>query len=89
VARPEVHGVDLLAYRHLDADPIELITAVTTRCHPAPVVVAGSIRTDDQVRAVAAAGAWGFTIGSAIFDEMATDGVPVPKSVEHVLSLLT
>jgi hypothetical protein len=88
VDRPEVHGVDLLAYRHVDADPLELIAAVTGRCGPAPVVVAGSIRTDDQVRAVAAVGAWGFTIGSAIFGELATDGVPIPKSVERVLSLL-
>jgi hypothetical protein len=88
VDREEVFGVDLLAYRHDEADPVDLIAAVTARCDPAPVVVAGSIRTDDQVRAVAAAGAWGFTIGSAIFDDLAADGIPVPKSIERVLSVL-
>jgi hypothetical protein len=88
VDRAEVFGVDLLAYRHADVDPVNLTAAVTARCDPAPVVVAGSIRTDEQVRAVAGAGAWGFTIGSAIFDGLAADGVPVPQAVERVLSLL-
>jgi hypothetical protein len=89
VDRPEVHGVDLLAYRHAGVDPLDLIAAVAARCGPAPVIVAGSIRTDDQIRAVAAAGAWGFTIGSAIFDELSADGVPVAKSVDRVLAVLS
>jgi tryptophan synthase alpha subunit len=88
VARDEVFGVDLLAYRHSTVDPLELIAAVASECGSAPVVVAGSIRTDEQIRAVAAAGAWGFTIGSAIFDEQLDAGVPVAKSVERVLSIL-
>ena len=33
-----------------------------------PVVVAGSIISDDQIRAVTRLGAWGFTIGGAAFE---------------------
>ena len=62
-----VFGLDLLAYRHPDADPIEVTRAVVS-ASSGPVIVAGSIVTADQIRHVAAAGAWGFTIGGAIFE---------------------
>ncbi|WP_083999649.1 hypothetical protein [Actinomadura kijaniata] len=60
-------GVDLLAYRATDADPLALVRAAraATTGH---LVVAGSITGDDQIRALAAAGADAFTIGSAAFD---------------------
>jgi tryptophan synthase alpha subunit len=89
VGRPEVYGVDLLAYRHVDVDPIDLIGAISAQCAPAPVVVAGSIRTDEQIRAISAAGAWGFTIGSAIFDELIADNVAVSRSIERVLEVIS
>jgi hypothetical protein len=84
---PEVYGVDLLAYRHNEVDPLDLIAAVVAQVDPAPVIVAGSIRTDEQIRAVAAAGAWGFTIGSAIFDGLVSDGIALAKSIERVLGV--
>jgi tryptophan synthase alpha subunit len=89
VGRPEVYGVDLLAYRHVDVDPVDLIAAVSAQCAPAPVVVAGSIRTDEQIRAISAAGAWGFTIGSAIFDELIADNVAVSRSIQRVLEVIS
>ncbi|MFD6174398.1 beta/alpha barrel domain-containing protein [Streptomyces coeruleorubidus] len=60
-------GVDLLAYRATDADPLDLVrtarAATTGR-----LVVAGSITNTDQIQALASAGADAFTIGSAAFD---------------------
>jgi tryptophan synthase alpha subunit len=88
VDRPEVFGVDLLAYRHVDADPVELVDAVARRCAPAPVIVAGSISSDQQIRDVAAAGAWGFTIGSAIFDLLESERIAVAESVARVLAIV-
>ena len=41
-SRPGVHGLDLLAYRHMAVDPIELTKAVVVSIKR-PVVVAGSI----------------------------------------------
>ena len=60
-------GVDLLAYRSVDADPIELVRAARRACN-GKVLVAGGVSTADQIRALADAGADAFTVGSAIFD---------------------
>jgi hypothetical protein len=60
-------GVDLLAYRATDADPIELVRAAR-RGTSGYLVVAGSVSTAAQIEALRAAGADAFTIGSAVFD---------------------
>jgi 2,4-dienoyl-CoA reductase-like NADH-dependent reductase (Old Yellow Enzyme family) len=60
-------GVDLLAYRATEADPLELVKAAR-RATKGSLVVAGSIDTPERIRALAEAGANAFTIGSAAFD---------------------
>jgi hypothetical protein len=85
-ARPEVHGVDLLAYRHPDADPVAL-TRQVVQAASGPVIVAGSIIGADQIRAVAGAGAWGFTIGGAIFEEKLPGAPSIREQVAGVLAL--
>jgi len=60
-------GVDLLAYRATEADPLELVRAAR-RGSDGILLVAGSIRRPEQIRDLAAAGADAFTIGSAVFD---------------------
>jgi hypothetical protein len=47
--------------------------------------VAGSIATLEQIAAVEAAGAWGFTIGGAIFEGRLPGGPGVAGQVEAVL----
>lgn len=60
-------GVDLLAYRATEADPIELVRAAR-RGTPGYLLVAGSVGNAAQIGALKAAGADAFTIGSAAFD---------------------
>jgi hypothetical protein len=60
-------GVDLLAYRATEADPLELVRAAR-RGTDGILLVAGSVHTPAQIRDLAAAGADAFTIGSAVFD---------------------
>ncbi|MFF9018284.1 HisA/HisF-related TIM barrel protein [Streptomyces sp. NPDC014870] len=60
-------GVDLLAYRATDADPLDLVRAARAAT-TGSLVVAGGISSTERIRAVAAAGADAFTIGSAAFD---------------------
>jgi hypothetical protein len=60
-------GVDLLAYRATEADPLALVRAAR-RGMTGTLLVAGSVQTADQIRALADAGADAFTIGSAAFD---------------------
>ncbi|HEX6103402.1 MAG TPA: hypothetical protein VF031_10180 [Alphaproteobacteria bacterium] len=62
-------GVDLLAYRATEAEPLELIRAARRGLgKKGLLVVAGSIDSPERIRAVAEAGADAFTIGSAAFD---------------------
>ena len=60
-------GVDLLAYRATEAEPLELVRAARAATD-GRVLVAGSVTGRDQIRALAAAGADAFTVGSAVFD---------------------
>ena len=83
-ALDHVSGLDLLAYRHPSADHEELIREVVRRSR-GPVIVAGSIASIDRVRTVADAGAWGFTIGSAIFDGLLPGAPSVADQVRCVL----
>ncbi|GGF49207.1 methylglyoxal synthase [Mameliella alba] len=58
-----VHGLDLLAYR-FDGDVSELMTSVCAAVGK-PVIMAGSIDSEERVAACAQAGAAGFTVGTA------------------------
>lgn len=61
-------GVDLLAYRATEADPVELVRAARRGLGQGRLIVAGSIDSAERIRAMAEAGADDFTIGSAVFD---------------------
>ncbi|MEP7024982.1 MAG: 1-(5-phosphoribosyl)-5-((5-phosphoribosylamino)methylideneamino)imidazole-4-carboxamide isomerase [Actinomycetota bacterium] len=79
-----VSGLDLLAYRHATADIAELTRAVV-EASAGPVIAAGSVATVEQIKTLEAAGAWGFTIGSAIFENRLPGGPTVAGQVREVL----
>lgn len=60
-------GVDLLAFRATESDPLELVAAARQATR-GTLLVAGDIRSPEQVRALAGAGVDAFTVGSAVFD---------------------
>jgi hypothetical protein len=60
-------GVDLLAYRTIEANPLDLVRAAR-RGTDGYLAVAGSIDSPEQIRAVAETGANGFTIGTAALE---------------------
>lgn len=61
-------GVDLLAYRATDANPLELVKAARRGLGKNRLIVAGSIASRNRIRDIAEAGADAFTIGSAVLD---------------------
>jgi hypothetical protein len=61
-------GADLLAYRAVDADPLDLIRAARKGLGDGYLIVAGSIDSPERIAAVADAGADAFTIGTAVFN---------------------
>ena len=66
IATHGVYGFDLLAYRYV-GDPVRLAqTFVQTM--DLPVVIAGSIRSVNQLDIIKALKPWAFTIGSAFFE---------------------
>ena len=60
-------GVDLLAYRAVDSDPLDLVRHARRALGDAYLLVAGSIERTEQIEDIYRAGADGFTIGSAVF----------------------
>jgi hypothetical protein len=84
-ATPGIDGLDLLAYRHVSADPVLLARSVVAAAS-GPVIVAGSVASRQQIRDIAAAGAWGFTIGSAIFEGLLPGGPDIAGQIKAVLS---
>lgn len=79
-----VSGVDLLAYRNTSVD-VEALIAAVVRATGEPVLVAGSVVTEDQIRALTRAGAWGFTIGSAVFESQLPGKPDVLSQVQTAL----
>jgi hypothetical protein len=84
-ATPGIDGLDLLAYRHVSADPVSLVRAVVAAAS-GPVIVAGSVASLGQIRDIAAAGAWGFTIGGAIFEALLPGSQDIADQVKAVLA---
>jgi hypothetical protein len=80
-----IDGLDLLAFRHVSADPLSLVRAVVAAAS-GPVIVAGSVTSLNQVRAVAEAGVWGFTIGGAVFEGVLPGGPDICRQVKTVLA---
>ena len=81
-----VHGLDLLAYR-FTGDVPALMRSVCSAVEK-PVVVAGSIDSAERVDAVAAAGATGFTVGTAALSgEFPADGEGLTAQVQSILAI--
>jgi hypothetical protein len=79
-----VDGVDLLAYRHASVD-VEELTRAVVQASAGPVIAAGSVTSFAQIETLARAGAWGFTIGGAIFDGRFPGAPDVAAQVRAVL----
>jgi hypothetical protein len=65
-SRPEVHGLDLLAYRHTGDVPA--LVAAVVAATPKPIIAAGSVDSVERIRELGRLGVWGFTVGGAVFE---------------------
>lgn len=81
---PGVHGLDLLAYRW--QGDVEALIGAVVRASAGPVVVAGSVVTAEQIQVLARAGAWGFTIGGAVFDRLLVPSGSLRDQVEWAVA---
>ncbi|WKX68715.1 HisA/HisF-related TIM barrel protein [Streptomyces sp. XD-27] len=82
-------GVDLLAYRATEADPLSLVRAARAATS-GRLVVAGSISGTRQIQELAAAGVDAFTIGSAAFSgSLDPRRGSLRGQLDHVMTTLT
>jgi len=80
-------GVDLLAYRATEADPLDLVRAGRAALQGGRLIVAGSISTKRQIDALAEAGVDAFTIGSAVFERVfSPDNGTVRGQIEDIIA---
>jgi hypothetical protein len=81
-------GVDILAYRATEAEPLDLVAACRRGfLDTGVVVVAGSVNSTERVAAVRAAGADAFTIGTAAIDGAYAPGAgPLAAQLKAVLA---
>ena len=61
-------GVDLLAFRAIQSDPLKLVRAARAGLDTGYLIVAGSVNSPSRIRQLAEAGVDAFTIGSAVFE---------------------
>jgi hypothetical protein len=78
-----VDGLDLLAYRWTGGDVGDLVAKIVA-ASAGPVVVAGSIADVGQIAIVSSAGAWAFTVGSALFEGQFVPGGSLRAQVDAV-----
>ena len=83
------HGVDLLAYRAVESEPLDLVRAARTGLGSKGLLVcAGSVDSPRQIDDLAAAGCDAFTIGSAVFERaFAPDQTTLTGQLDAILSL--
>lgn len=85
IARGEVYGFDLLAYRYR-GDPVRLARAFV-RAINLPVVIAGSIGSFNQLDVIKELHPWAFTVGSAFFEHKfghAAIGEQIEEVIAHL-----
>ena len=84
-------GVDILAYRATEADPLALVAACRRGFDGCGViVVAGSVNSGERVAALRAAGADAFTIGTAAIEgSYAPGGGPLEAQLAAILADLS
>ena len=80
-------GVDILAYRATEAEPLDLVAACRRGLGAeGTLVVAGSINSAGRIAAIRAAGADAFTIGTAAIDASYAPGAgPLEAQLRQVL----
>lgn len=84
-ARPGVSGLDLLAYRA--ALDVPALMAAVCGAVAKPVIVAGSINSQERIAAVRRAGAAGFTIGTAALDgTFPADGTSLDRQLQAIVA---
>ena len=82
-----VAGMVLLPYRQTSYDPVLLMERTASAAATLPLLIAGGVRDAAQITDIAAAGAWGFTMGGAALADRHDDPASVTERVSEIMRL--
>ncbi len=81
------HGLDLVAYRYVDGDPVELAKSVIASA-TTDVIIAGSISSQERLEIMEEISPFAFTMGSALFESRFVPGANFRANLEKVIDLM-
>jgi hypothetical protein len=87
IASKGVDGICLSVFRYLDGDPIELAKRFVKEVN-IPLIVSGSINSDERLDFIKDVNPWGFTIGSALFTDDLGAGKSVAEKLDYIYDYL-
>ena len=82
-----VFGTDLVGYRYVDGDP-NVLSAEYIKNAKNPVILAGSIGSEDRMKLVKQMNPWAFTMGSALFTKNFVKDGSFRDNLVHVVEFL-
>lgn len=80
-------GVDLVAYRYTGGDPIDLARKTVEQVGAERVVIAGSINSAERMRTMQEIGAFGYTMGGALFEGAFVPGGSFRDNLTEVVAI--
>lgn len=83
-----VHGICLSIYRYKDGDPEEMAREFVKNVDK-PMIVTGSISNTERLEFVKKLKPWGFTIGSALFDDSFGVFETIADKIDYILEELS
>ncbi|WP_243207195.1 hypothetical protein [Mediterraneibacter hominis] len=86
-AEKGVFGTDLLGYRYVAGDP-NVLSAEYIKNAKNPVILAGSIGSEDRIKLVKEMNPWAFTMGSALFTKNFVKNGSFRDNLIHVVKFL-
>ena len=86
-AQKGVFGTDLLGYRYVDGDP-NILSAEYIKHAKRPVILAGSIGSEERIKLVKEMNPWAFTMGSALFTKNFVKDGTFRENLEYVVDFL-
>lgn len=82
-----VDGVDLVAYRYKDGDPVELAQSAIAGVGAQNLIIAGSINSSERMQIMSEVGPFGYTMGGALFDGAFVEGGSFRENLQNVVAL--
>ena len=86
-AKAGVFGTDLLGYRYVDGDP-NVLSAEYIKRAKNPVILAGSIGSEERMKLVKEMDPWAFTMGSALFTKNFVKDGSFRDNLQYVVEFL-